>query len=238
MKIACVTGSAKGIGRAIALDLASLGYTMVVHYHRSELEARQLLEEIMVHQPDSIMLQADLTDSADITAMFQTIQDTFGQLDILVNTVGNFGTYQSLEAITLAEFDDIINTNVRATLACIQAGLPLLRKSQQARIINFGCASAEHALARKFTAPYYIAKSGVITLTKSWAEHLAAERITVNAISPGIVENSVITQDVPMGRPASFTDIVSAVRYLISAEASYVSGANIEISGGWIPHHE
>lgn len=238
MKIACITGSAKGIGRAIALDLASLGYTIVVHYRDSQVEARELLEQILIHQPESIMVQADLIKAEDIRSMFKLISEKFGQLDILINTVGNFGTYHSLEEVTLEEFDDVINTNVRATLACTQSALPLLRKSQQGRIINFGCASAEHALARKFTAPYYIAKSGVITLTKSWAEQLAPDRITVNAISPGIVENSVISQEVPMGRPASFGDITAAVRFLISSEASYISGANIEISGGWIPHHE
>jgi NAD(P)-dependent dehydrogenase (short-subunit alcohol dehydrogenase family) len=238
MKIACITGSAQGIGRAIALDLASLGYTIVIQYHTSEVEARELLEQIDIHQPKSIMLQANLTKAEDITSIFATIKEQFGQLDVLVNTVGNFGSYSNLEAVTSEEFDDVMNTNVRATQLCTQAALPLLRKSQQGRIINFGCASAEHALARKFTAPYYIAKSGVVTLTKSWAEHLAPERITVNAISPGIMENSTIKQDVPMGRPAAFADITAAVRFLISSEANYVSGANIEISGGWIPHHE
>lgn len=238
MNIACVTGSAQGIGKAIALDLAAQGYSIVLHYNTSQAEAESVYEQVGKHSPESLLVQADLASAEQITEMFTVIKERFGKIDVLVNTVGNFGSYSNLEAITPVEFDDVMDTNVRATQLCIQAAVPLLRKSQQGRVVNFGCASAEHALARKYTAPYYIAKSGVITLTKSWAEHLATDGITVNAISPGIVENSSITQDVPMGRPASFADITGAVRYLVSPEANYISGANIEVSGGWIPHHE
>lgn len=238
MKVALVTGSAKGIGKAIAADLAAHGYTLVLHYKSSQSEAAAMLSSIIGVSPKSIMLQADLTKTQDISQLFSTIESTFGQLDVLINTVGNFGQYHELEHVTVEEFDDVLDTNVRATFLCMQTGLPLLRQSARARIINFACASAEHALARKYTVPYYIAKSGIVTLTKSWAEILAPERITVNAISPGIVENSTITQDVPMGRPAYFSDITAAVQFLLSDAADYVSGANIEISGGWIPHHE
>jgi NAD(P)-dependent dehydrogenase (short-subunit alcohol dehydrogenase family) len=139
--------------------------------------------------------------------------------------------------VTPDELDDVLNSNIRATLLCMQQAVPLLQAAGSGRIVNFGCATADQTIARKYTVPYYIAKSGVITLTKSYAELLAQYHITVNTVSPGVVENSIVTQALPMGRPAQYADITAAVRWLISAEASYVSGANLEVAGGWVPHH-
>ena len=226
--IALVTGTGKGIGRALALDLVSLGYTVVFHY-------RSTPPPTIPQQ--CLAAQADLTVVAEVQRLFETIDTRYGVLDVLINTVGNLGSYQTLTETTLEEFDDVMDTNVRATWLCLHYGVPLLRHSTAGRVINFGCATADQVLARKYTVPYYIAKAGVITLTKSWAELLAPAGITVNAISPGIVANSKIQQSLPMGRPASFKDIQQAVRWLLSPAASYVSGANLEISGGWVPQH-
>lgn len=238
MKVALVTGSAQGIGRAIALNLAAHDYTVIVHYLSSQESAADVIEQVQKSAPNSMMLKTDLTDANAIRKMFETVHESYQKLDVLINTVGNFGEYRKLEEVDIDEFDDVMDTNVRATFLCTQAALPLLRSSNEGRVVNFSCASAEHTLARKFTVPYYIAKGGIITLTKSWAEDLADENITVNAISPGIVENSDNKQTVPMSRFATYDDITATVRYLLSSEASYISGANIEISGGWIPHHE
>jgi len=235
--IALVTGSAKGIGRAIALDLAEQGYTVVVHYNTSHEAASSVVQAIQQTSPTSRMLQADLTQSGQIMNLFKSIYHYYGRLDVLVNTVGNFGSYHPIQAVTAEEFDDVIATNVRATLLCIQQAVPLLQAAGGGRIINFGCATAEQVLARKYTVPYYIAKSGVIAVTKTYAEVLAPDHITVNTISPGVVENSIITQTLPMHRPAQFKDIITTVRWLVSPAAEYISGANIEVSGGWAPHH-
>ncbi|MFA6474809.1 MAG: SDR family oxidoreductase [Patescibacteria group bacterium] len=234
--IAVVTGAAKGIGRAIALDLAAQGATVVVHYRHSAEAAKQVLHQVQIHAPASRMMQADLRHNDEVTRLFQAIHHTYGRLDVLINTIGSFGVYHPISQVTLEEFDDVISSNVRATLACMQAAIPLLRTSGGGRIINFGCVTAEQTLARKYTVPYYIAKAGVITLTKSYASLLAHENITVNCMSPGIVENSLVTQALPMQHPAKFEDITTAVRWLISPEAKYVSGANLEIAGGWSPN--
>lgn len=226
--IALVTGSGKGIGQALAHDLVSLGYTVVFHYRSTPPQTIP---------NNCLAAQADLTVVIQVQRLFETIDTRYGVLDVLINTVGSLGSYQTLPETSVEEFDEVMATNVRATWLCLHYGVPLLRRSRAGRVINFGCTTAEHVLARKYTVPYYIAKAGVLTLTKSWAELLAPAGITVNAISPGIVENSVVQQPLPMGRPASFQDMQQAVRWLLSPAASYVSGANLEISGGWVPQH-
>ncbi len=233
--IALVTGAARGIGRAIALDLAAHGSTVIVHYRHSTEAAKAVLKEIQTTAPASRMMQANLEHTDEMDRLFSSIHQTYGRLDVLINTVGNFGTYHPITEVTLEEFDDVMDSNVRATFACIQRAIPLMRTAGGGKIINFACATAEHTLARKFTVPYYIAKAGVVTLTKSYAPVLAKDHITVNSISPGIVENSMITQSLPMGRPAAFSDLTQTVRWLLSEQASYVSGANIEVAGGWSP---
>lgn len=237
MMIAFVTGSAKGIGRAIALDLARHGYTVVLQYHHSHDLAATALAEVQNYSPASRLMQADLTHQGEVERLFSAIQREFGRLDVLVNTVGNFGTYHPVSEVTADELEDVLNTNIRTTLLCMQQAVPLMQPVGGGRIINFGCVTADQTIARKYTVPYYIAKAGVITLTKSYAELLAHHNITVNAISPGVVQNSVITQPLPMGRPAQYADIAAAIRWLLSPEAAYVSGANLEIAGGWAPHH-
>lgn len=234
--IALITGSAKGIGRAIALDLAERGCTVIVHYRHSATAAQATLTEVQRHVPASRMMQADLQQAADIERLFSAIHQAYGRLDVLVNTVGEFGVYHPITAVTVAEFDEVMGSNVRATFACMQQAIPLMQAVGGGHIINFACATAEHALARKYTVPYYIAKGGIVTLTKSYAPVLAADHITVNAIAPGIVENSMVMNRLPMDRPASFADITAAVHWLLSADANYVSGAIIEVAGGWVPH--
>lgn len=237
MMIAFVTGSAKGIGRAIALDLARHGYTVILQYHHSHATATAALAEVQAIAPASRLMQADLTSPGEVQRLFGAIQREFGRLDVLINAVGNFGTYHPISEVTPDELEDVLNSNIRTTLLCMQQAIPLMQPVGGGHIINFGCSTADQTIARKYTVPYYIAKSGVITLTKSYAELLARYNITVNSISPGVVENSVITQPLPMGRPAHYADIAAAVRWLLSPEASYISGANLEIAGGWAPHH-
>ncbi|MBI2416025.1 MAG: SDR family oxidoreductase [Candidatus Kerfeldbacteria bacterium] len=211
MKVALVTGSSQGIGQAIALDLEKHGY-MVIGNNRTT--------------------GVDVTQVDSVAQLIETISQQPGQLDVLINTVGDLGPYQPLPEYSWADFQQVIASNLYSVQLCIQAATELLRASH-GRIINFACAEAEFSLPRKYTVPYYIAKQGVVTLTKSWAAALAADGVTVNAIAPGIVENSQITLATPMNRPASFNDILGAVHYLLSPAANYVSGAIITVSGGW-----
>lgn len=234
--IALITGSAKGIGRAIAIDLAQRGCTVIIHYRHSIAAAQATLAHVTEHAPASRLMQADLTQADEVQRLFNAIHHTYGRLDVLINTVGSFGTYHPITEVTLAEFDDVMNTNIRATFASIQQAVPLMRAVGGGHIINFSCATAEHTIARKYTVPYYIAKGGIVTLTKSYAPLLAKDHITINAIAPGIVENSMVVNHLPMERPAAYSDITGAVRWLLSDDATYVSGAILEVAGGWVPH--
>lgn len=235
--IALVTGAARGIGRAIAVSLAEQGVTVIVHYWQSDAAAKQVLQEVQQFAPASRLMQANLLHGDEVERLFQSIHQTYGRLDVLINTVGNFGSYHPISEVSELEFDDVLGTNLRATFSCMQRAIPLMKAIGGGHIINFACATADQTIARKYTVPYYIAKNGVITLTKSYATLLANDHITVNAVSPGVVENSIVTTRLPMDRPATFQEIVQAVQWLLSDQAAYVSGANIEIAGGWVPHH-
>ena len=134
--IALVTGSARGIGRAIATDLAERGCTVIVHYRHSSAAAAQVLQQVQQHAPASRMMQADLLQAGEVQRLFNAIHQTYGRLDILINTVGNLGVYHPITEVTLDEFDDVIGSNLRATLACIQQAVPLMQAIGGGQIIN------------------------------------------------------------------------------------------------------
>lgn len=234
MRVAVVTGSAKGLGRALAVALAKQGYVVVVHYRSSSTDAKKVFAQVQRYSPRSMLVQADLTQTAQVQKVFTDIKRCFKKIDVLINTVGDFGPYQPLSQWTLRDWEQVIQSNIYTVALCTQYAAPLLRQSRSGRIINFSCASAEYGLARRYTAPYYIAKQGVLTLTKSWAE-LLAPKITVNSISPGILSSSTIKPTSASRQIVSFNAIISAVQFLLSPAASEISGANLEVSRGWRP---
>ena len=155
---------------------------------------------------------------------------------MLVNTVGNF-VYAPLAETTVADFDNILATNVRTLFTTTTILLPMLQQSTAGRIINFGAAGADQLTPRSQTAVYTAAKAAVISLSKSWATELASDRVTVNVISPGIVENSNPTPELPTDSPASFNDITRVITFLVQPDSHYITGANIEVAGGWTPSY-
>lgn len=230
-KIALITGSAKNLGRAIALDLAKKGAKVVIHYQSSEKEAKQTLNEIKKHS-EGIMVQADLINEKEIINLFQTIKKESGTVDILVNTIGNF-IFEPITSTTFAKFKDVIESNLYSTFLCCREALPTMQKKKWGRIINFGCVGADNLTIREKTTPYYIAKTGVIMLTKVLAYEYAKYGITINSISPGILQTSVAKPKTPSGKFAEFADIINAVNFLLKDDSSYINGANLEVAGGW-----
>ena len=232
-KVALVTGAAKNLGRAIAVDLAAQGAKVAVHYHRSVKEARKTLIKVKSHS-QGIAVSANVTDPVEISSMINTIELKLGSVDILVNTVGNF-IFDSITATSFEKFRDVIESNLYATFLCSQKVLPAMMKKRWGRIINFGCVAADAITIRQKTTPYYIAKTGVIMLTKVLAYEYAKYGVTLNSISPGILKTSITKPPIPSGKYAQFEDIINAVNFLIKEESNYINGTNIEVAGGWRP---
>ncbi|MBM2826212.1 MAG: short-chain dehydrogenase/reductase [Dehalococcoidia bacterium] len=230
-KVALVTGSAKGLGAAMAIALASHGAKVAVHYRTSKKEAEETVQAIEKYVEGPLLVQGDVTDEKDAQRLIATVTETFGRLDILVNNVGNF-LFKPMEETESWEFRDVIESNLYSVFYMTKAGLPIMREQRYGRIISFGNVGAEKLPIRPNTTPYFIAKAGVLTLTKILAQEEAKWGITINAISPGILETSQVTLPVPIGRAAAFSDIINALLFLLKEESSYITGANIEVSGG------
>lgn len=232
-KIALVTGAAKNLGSAIAIALAEQGAEVAIHYHHSKKEAEYTLQKVQKYS-EGIIIPADLVKEKDVISMFRYIDKYLGEVDILINLVGNF-IFEPITTTSFVKFKDVIESNLYASFLCSQQALPSMQKKKWGRIINFGCAGAESLTIRKNTTPYYIAKTGVIMLTKVLAYEYAQYGITINSISPGILQTSVAKPKTPTGKFAQFADIINAIHFLLKEESGYINGANIEVAGGWRP---
>lgn len=234
-KVAVVTGSAEGLGRAVALALANEGFTVVVHYNTSQKEAQNVLDKVRTKTPKSIMVSADLKVEADVKKMFDQIFKKFSRVDLLVNNVGNF-VYKKFSRTTNSEFKDLIESNIYSTLFCSRQVLPAARRQKVGHIINIGAVGAERIQPLENSGVYFLAKTGVYILTKLMAHEEAKYGIRINMISPGSMATDIFkASDFPMGRSTRYEDVVSALLFLISDKAKYINGANIEVAGAFIP---
>jgi 3-oxoacyl-[acyl-carrier protein] reductase len=231
---ALVTGSAAGIGRGIALELARAGHDVAIHYRRSAAEAESTRSEAEALGVGAVALRADLTDRAAAAALVEEAHAALGSLRVLVNNVGNY-VYAPLDELTLEQWDDVLETNLDATFATCRAAIPLMRAAGGGRIVNIGYAGAQNLVARPGLVAYAIAKTGVVLLTKAIARAEAANAITANVVAPGVIENSATKPlaEIPMARVGRIEEVAGAVRYFVSDEAAYVTGQVLEVAGGW-----
>ncbi|NES78208.1 MULTISPECIES: bifunctional dihydropteridine reductase/dihydrofolate reductase TmpR [Okeania] len=236
LKKALVTGSAVGIGRAIALDLASKGFDVAFHYNRSADAANQASQEAANYGVKSIALQADVTKPEQAKSLVDNSAKQLGGLSVVVNNVGNY-LRKPISKTSIKEWQEVINSNLNATFYITQAALPYLRAANGARIVNFACAHAQNVVARRTNTAYIIAKTGIIIYTKSLAQELIKDKITVNVVSPGIAENSFDLEEMipklPAKRPATLPEINHAVWFFINPNSDYITGQVLEVSGGW-----
>lgn len=233
MPSALVTGSAKGIGKAILLTLAKHGYAVAVHYRSSLTEAQTIADEATSYGVKTTILQADVTNSDEAKNLVQQAHDAFGRLDALVNNVGNYHK-GPLDELTNEQWHEMMNSNLNAVFYTCQAAVPLMRENG-GRIINLGFAGIENLAARPRSVAYVIAKTGVLLYSKALAKSEAENNITINIVSPGVIENSISQpiEDIPMKRAGTYDELVSAVLYFLSPEARYVTGTNLQVAGGW-----
>jgi 3-oxoacyl-[acyl-carrier protein] reductase len=233
-KIALVTGSTRGIGRNMALRLADEVAGVIVHFRSDQKAAADVVNEIEAKGKLSDCFQADLTQEDQAHSFIQEAEERFGRLDILVNNVGPI-LKKPWERLNAEDWDNMWRGNLGSAFYCVKAALPGMCRRKWGRIINMGFSRVEQLVAYRNIVPYAVAKTGLLILTRSVASSVASDGITVNMVSPGLIEGGVLPKDqnIPAGRLGTFEDVSSAVMFLVSDKARYITGANLIVSGGW-----
>lgn len=239
-QVALVTGGAKGIGRGIALDLASRQWKIAVCYKTSDTEAKTTAQEIMQRGGQALAIRCDVADPTAAKNMVTQVEQEWGRIDVLINGAGPYHRVNLFDE-TVEGWNDMFDGNLHPIFYLAQAVAPGMKARKSGRIISFSMANADQMEAQPDVTAHYIAKAGVLILTRTLAKLLAPYGITVNAISPGFIDSgsappqelAAMTKRIPAGYIGTVDDTVAAVRYLLSEDARYVNGANIQISGGW-----
>jgi len=234
-KTALVTGSAKRVGRELLLRIADCGADVVVHYNESEAEAETTADAAREHGVSVMTVEGDITEPKSVDSMFQTIESKLGSVDILVNNVGDFDARHWTE-IEWDSWRNVVETTFYGTVLCSRRALPGMRKAKWGRIVNIGFADSDRMHAPPVNFPYFVAKTGVLMFTRMAASDTQDDSITVNAVSPFAVENTVSdVSTYPRGRAAAFDDVAAPVLFFLSDTASYISGENVAVDGGRLP---
>ena len=241
-KVALVTGASRGIGRAIALKLAAEGAKVAINYAGNTAKAEEVKAEIEKNGGEAILVQADVADSAAVEAMVNATVEAFGQIDILVNNAGitRDGLMMRMKD---EDFDAVINTNLKGVCYCTKLVSKLMMKKRSGRIINM--ASVVGLMGNAGQTNYAAAKAGVIGFSKSAAKELAARGITVNMVAPGFIDTDMTAAmtdkakemtltGIPLNRMGTPEDVANAVAFLVSDNASYITGQVINVDGGMV----
>jgi len=239
-RVALVSGGARGIGRAMALDLARAGWAVAFCYRASEQAAAETAAAIEAAGARALAVRADVSDPDAAEALVRRVEATWGRLDALVNCAGPYHRVELLEE-TPAGWREMIDNNLHPVFYLSRAAAPGMIARKWGRILAFGMASADQLTAQPNVTAHYIAKAGILVLVRSLARVLAPHGITVNAISPGFIDSgsapaaelAAMRPRIPAGYVGSVEDAVAAARFLLSEDARYVTGTNIHVSGGW-----
>jgi 3-oxoacyl-[acyl-carrier protein] reductase len=239
-KTAVVTGASRGIGRAVAIKLASLGANIVLNYRSSIKSVEEVLAEIKAMGANAVAVQGDISNFAEAEKVIKSAVENFGSLDILVNNAGI--TKDGLLARMKEEdFDSVIETNLKGAFNCIRHATPIMMKQRRGRIINMSSVVGVAGNAGQIN--YAASKAGVIGMTKAAAKELASRGITVNAIAPGFIQTDMtdalsdkvkeeLLAGIPLKRLGQAEEVAELAAFLASESASYITGQVININGG------
>ena len=234
LRIALVTGASRGLGRAIALRLAEDVSGVAVHYLTRRDEAQELAAAIREKGKLSAVFRADLTKKAQAAGLIKKVEERFARVDILVNNVGPFFV-KPWDQLEVADWERVLRGNLFGPYFCAKAALAGMRKRKWGRIVNIGYSRAEHLGAFPTIAPYAVAKTGLLVLTRTAAASEVGNGITVNMVSPGLIRGGVLPQarDLSESQLGTFEDVAEAVAFCASDKAASVTGANLIVAGTW-----
>jgi len=242
-KVALITGSARGIGKAIALELANHGANIVINDILTENEINKTLEEVKQSTNKAIGIRADITKLDEVESMVKEIINKFGKVDILINNAG-ITRDSLLIRMKEEEWDAVININLKGTFNCSKTVAKyMMRQKKGGKIVNIS--SVIGLIGNVGQTNYAASKAGIIGLTKSMAKELALRNINVNAIAPGFIETDMtkklpekvrqdLQQQIPLKRLGIVEDVAKAVYFLVSDAANYITGQVINVDGGMV----
>lgn len=238
-KKALVTGASRGIGRGIACCLAEHGAAIAINYKESRDAAETLVEEVARRGGTAYCLRADVSAEGEARRLVIDAANRLGGLDILVNNVGEF-FFARVDATRSTDWERVLKSNLFSCFYLCSEALSILRRHKGV-IVNIGLSPVDRVRGAPNLSAYSIAKTGVVVLTRSLAVEEAPNGVRVNCVSPGLIDNGYLehrqkewmTRRVPMGRLGTVDEVSQAVLFLVSSSASYISGANISVSGAW-----
>jgi 3-oxoacyl-[acyl-carrier protein] reductase len=239
-KVALVTGASRGIGRAVALELASRGAFVIVNYSRSENAAKEVLSMIENSGGKGEIRHFDVADFSRVQDEISKIGEELGGLHILVNNAG-ITKDGLLLRMKEEDWDEVISVDLKGVFNCTKAAAKIMMKQRYGRIINITSVVGE--MGNPGQTNYSAAKAGIIGFTKATAKELGSRGITVNAVSPGFIETDITSglpqnmkekylEAIPLGRFGTPTDVAKVVAFLASDDASYITGEVVKVNGG------
>ncbi|MCR4439855.1 MAG: SDR family oxidoreductase [bacterium] len=239
-QVALITGATGCIGSAVTMSLARSGADVAIGFCENKQKAEDLAQEALRMGRRALTVQADVTSEHQTLALIAEVERRFGRLDILINVVGHF-LQKPLVETTAAEWQEMLETNVTSAFLLCKAALSGMRRRRHGRIVNLGLAGLEAGHGFAQIGAHAVAKAALLSLTRSLAKQEAGHGVTVNMVAPGFVYGPQVSEAqarelaarIPAGRLASAAEVASAVVFLASPAASYITGTVIEVAGGW-----